>query len=276
MALVFVPDREALFLWGTDVASRSLSFLWLGATSISANLVTPTGLRLVPGAELPLLATAERLAAVPAAELAGLPASVACWALASKLAVELAVRGRLVPTVRRSDGRVEARWAAALSSSDDAAKVAALARSMPPAAHAVPVTVGAERDVWAPDALLRAYLDAVVDALAREARGAPGLPVVAKAGRRAAGPAAGAPWHERWVAALTGPQRGFEAEGFAERSVVAELTRWSEGALGKAIEDPYAVFKQLKQVSMDIRTDMNYPNQMRPDENPGYKTTYKP
>jgi membrane protein YdbS with pleckstrin-like domain len=44
----------------------------------------------------------------------------------------------------------------------------------------------------------------------------------------------------------------------------------------KGIEEPYAVFKQLKQVSMDIRTDMNYPNQMRPDENPGYKTTYKP
>ena len=44
----------------------------------------------------------------------------------------------------------------------------------------------------------------------------------------------------------------------------------------KAIPEPYAVFKQLKQVSMDIRTDMNYPNQMRPDENPGYKTTYKP
>jgi hypothetical protein len=44
----------------------------------------------------------------------------------------------------------------------------------------------------------------------------------------------------------------------------------------KAIQDPYAVFKQLKQVSMDIRSDLNYPNQMRPDENPGYKTTYKP
>ena len=43
----------------------------------------------------------------------------------------------------------------------------------------------------------------------------------------------------------------------------------------KAIENPYAVFKQLKQVSMDIRSDLNYPNQLRPEENPGYNTTYK-
>jgi membrane protein YdbS with pleckstrin-like domain len=43
----------------------------------------------------------------------------------------------------------------------------------------------------------------------------------------------------------------------------------------KAIQEPYAVFKQLKQVSMDIRSDLNYPNQLRPDENPGYNTTYK-
>jgi hypothetical protein len=43
----------------------------------------------------------------------------------------------------------------------------------------------------------------------------------------------------------------------------------------KAIENPYAVFKQLKQVSMDIRTDIQYPNQYRPEDNPGYKTKYR-
>lgn len=44
----------------------------------------------------------------------------------------------------------------------------------------------------------------------------------------------------------------------------------------KAIEDPYGVFKAIKQVSVDIKTDWNYPNQLRPEENPGYKTTYTP
>jgi hypothetical protein len=43
----------------------------------------------------------------------------------------------------------------------------------------------------------------------------------------------------------------------------------------KAIENPYGVFKQLKQVSMDIRSDLNYPNQYRPEENHGYRTKYK-
>ena len=41
-----------------------------------------------------------------------------------------------------------------------------------------------------------------------------------------------------------------------------------------AISNPYEVFKQIKKVSVDIKTDWNYPNAMRPSENPGYKTKY--
>lgn len=44
----------------------------------------------------------------------------------------------------------------------------------------------------------------------------------------------------------------------------------------KAIDDPYGVFKAIKKVSVDIKTDWNYPNNLRPEENSGYKTTYKP
>lgn len=43
-----------------------------------------------------------------------------------------------------------------------------------------------------------------------------------------------------------------------------------------AISNPYEVFKQIKTVSVNIKTDWNYPNQLRPSENPGYKTEYKP
>jgi len=42
------------------------------------------------------------------------------------------------------------------------------------------------------------------------------------------------------------------------------------------ISEPYAVFKRIKEVSVDIKTDWNYPNAMRPDTNPGYKTRYEP
>lgn len=42
-----------------------------------------------------------------------------------------------------------------------------------------------------------------------------------------------------------------------------------------SIKDPYGVFKLVKQTSVDIKTDFNYPNALRPDTNPGYKTKYE-
>ena len=40
------------------------------------------------------------------------------------------------------------------------------------------------------------------------------------------------------------------------------------------IQRPYEVFKDLKEVVMDIKTDINYPNEYRPDVNKGYNTRY--
>lgn len=42
------------------------------------------------------------------------------------------------------------------------------------------------------------------------------------------------------------------------------------------IENPYDVFKFFKKVSYDVKTDIEYPNKFRPQENPGYQTDYKP
>jgi hypothetical protein len=41
------------------------------------------------------------------------------------------------------------------------------------------------------------------------------------------------------------------------------------------IANPYEVFKQLKQVTVDVKTDWSYPNALRPGVNPGYLTRYK-
>ena len=41
------------------------------------------------------------------------------------------------------------------------------------------------------------------------------------------------------------------------------------------IENPYDVFKRIKEVSVDVKTDWNYPNAIRPDTNPGYRTRYE-
>jgi len=40
------------------------------------------------------------------------------------------------------------------------------------------------------------------------------------------------------------------------------------------IPDPYNVYKMLKQMSLDIKADIYYPNIMRPGENNGYNTKY--
>lgn len=40
------------------------------------------------------------------------------------------------------------------------------------------------------------------------------------------------------------------------------------------IQNPYVVFKDLKEIVMDIKSDMNYPNDFRPESNPGYNTRY--
>lgn len=43
-----------------------------------------------------------------------------------------------------------------------------------------------------------------------------------------------------------------------------------------SIENPYEVFKLVKQTSVNIKTDFTYPNALRPDKNPGYNTKYEP
>lgn len=40
------------------------------------------------------------------------------------------------------------------------------------------------------------------------------------------------------------------------------------------IQRPYDVFKALKEIVMDIKSDINYPNEYRPETNKGYKTRY--
>lgn len=44
----------------------------------------------------------------------------------------------------------------------------------------------------------------------------------------------------------------------------------------KNIENPYEVFKFFKKTEFDVKTDINYPNKLRPTVNPGYNIGYKP
>ncbi len=231
MPLVFLPDRRELFLWGEGQAVRGSNGLASHGKPAAATVIAPNKRAEVDGVALPLFETVARLAVIPAADLPALSGSIATWALASKLALDLVSRERVVPTVARREAAVEARWGAALSAAEDASQVAAIARSMPPSAHAVSAPGGRDREVWAPEALLRAFLDAAVDALVRAARGAPDLPAPERPRRKRHDDDYTA-WEQRWRAALEGSDGTFEAAGFAERTLAEDLRRWSQPALG--------------------------------------------
>jgi hypothetical protein len=196
------------------------------------------------GIAIRLLDALPILAAMTSEEAARAPASVAAWSYAAKLALELVGRERVVPRLQEGqDGRAEARWSIALSLSDDADRVKTLAQTFPPAAHAVRVEVDAPAArgrgrtgsvtrvaVWAPDALLRAFLDIVADAILRAAAGAAGTRHGGepRQKREAAPPR----WEQRFVAALTSGVPAFGIAAFRDRGLLDEVTNWSQAALG--------------------------------------------
>ena len=143
MPLVFLPEAEALFLWSEGQLSHVLSELEQAGESWTAQLIAPDGLRATRGRKLPLVQSATKLALVPASELSTLSGSLAVWSLASKLALDLLARERVVPTIARVAGRIEARWAAASSASAtrSAASSRSWARADPSACSRISATI---------------------------------------------------------------------------------------------------------------------------------------
>ncbi|WP_411978259.1 DEAD/DEAH box helicase [Streptomyces scopuliridis] len=90
--------------------------------------------------------------------------AAACWGAASLHALQLAGRGRLLPGLTASDHDA---WRAGPLDADDIAQLRAIAAAMPPEAHAVPVPDLSPLQLPDPEALVRAFLDAVADSLPR-------------------------------------------------------------------------------------------------------------
>lgn len=42
------------------------------------------------------------------------------------------------------------------------------------------------------------------------------------------------------------------------------------------LENPYFITQKLQKIVVDIKTDISFPNNLRPDENNGYNTKYRP
>ncbi|MEU0525711.1 DEAD/DEAH box helicase [Streptomyces niveus] len=90
--------------------------------------------------------------------------SAACWGAAALHALHLSARGRLLPGLTASDHDA---WRAGPLDADDIAQLRAIAAAMPYEAHAVPLPGPLPLRLPEPEALVRAFLDAVADALPR-------------------------------------------------------------------------------------------------------------
>ncbi len=232
MHLIYLPEQNAFFSWTDDRASSAELLLSLSGTPAQTELLTHSGRKTLDGVLHPLLETFSKLVVLPNHDLTRVSASVASWGLASKLATDLVVHGRVVPVIAREGTRTEARWVAAIGGRAETEKIEAIAKFMPPAAYALPVANSGPRDVWAPETLLRSYLDAITDALVRAANQTAAPTVVAPPVNKFAPPVALPPWPQRWRAALSNTERNFVTDAFTERAVLESLERWSEPAQG--------------------------------------------
>jgi superfamily II DNA or RNA helicase len=243
--LVYVPRAAGgpgLFLWPAPAehghAEPVARLAALGRPAAVRLVTDRLVVEEVQGLALPLLDGVAALVGLDAADLARVPASVAGFSLAAKLALDLVARERILPLVQPGRHGSEARWGVSLALAEDGERFARLARALPPAAHAIPAGGGPRRrgrrgrrgrtapTVWAPEALLTEFLDATADALVR--RAVAGLPLPRNG--------AGVRWEVRWAAALTGSDAAarFGGDGFAERTLLDELAGWAAPARGAA------------------------------------------
>lgn len=117
---------------------------------------TAPALTLTVGEALPLLVRARR---DPAAH----PAT-ACWGAAALHALRLVARGRLLPGLTATGHDA---WRAGPLDPDDIAHLRAIAAALPHEGHAVPLPSPGPLRLPEPEALVRAFLDAVADTLPR-------------------------------------------------------------------------------------------------------------
>ncbi|WP_369195093.1 SNF2-related protein [Streptomyces djakartensis] len=118
--------------------------------------------RTVPALSLPVEAALPLLVRArhdPAAH----PAT-ACWGAAALHALRLTARGRLLPGLTATGHDA---WRAGPLDPDDIAHLRAVAAALPPEGHAVPLPGPGPLHLPEPEALVRAFLDAVADTLPR-------------------------------------------------------------------------------------------------------------
>ncbi|MDI3385207.1 DEAD/DEAH box helicase [Streptomyces sp. B-S-A8] len=140
---------------------------------------TAPALTLPVDAALPLLLAAHP----PARPHPSVHPATACWGAAARLALRLVARGRLLPGLTADDRDA---WRAGPLESGDFEQLRAIAAALPYEGHAVPLEDAVPLQLPQPEALMRAFLDAVADCLPRTPAAAHsvGAPFAARAPQR--------------------------------------------------------------------------------------------
>ncbi|NSC25146.1 ATP-dependent helicase [Streptomyces albus subsp. chlorinus] len=177
------PRRSRIAFWHPDSTPPALLAEDLAAESVELTVVTPgddgVGTRTVPAVTLPVQAALPLLSRAYAAwgpdsaltspeqsarhEPQADP-TVVFWGAATLHALRLAAMGRLLPGLSQQDHDA---WRLAPLHAEDSVVIGDLAAAMPPNAHAVPLPGDGPPRMPAPEPLVRAFLDAVADALPR-------------------------------------------------------------------------------------------------------------
>ncbi len=209
----WAPDRH-VFLWSpTTAVDDALDELTERSVGEVVSRVVATAwdrVRREPvrGRDLTLAQAVPLLMAVQAD--AAVSDSVRAWSLAAKLAVELAARSRVVPTV--VDG--QARWRALLSDPEDRERASEIARGLPPAARAIPTKAQGPVLLQPADEVVRSFLDAVLDGLHRQDVWP--------------GPSRG--WVRELADALRGDRAQFRPQDARQQALPERIAAWSAQA----------------------------------------------
>ncbi|HSK98370.1 MAG TPA: SNF2-related protein, partial [Euzebyales bacterium] len=143
-------------------------------------------------------------------------ASIQTYARAARLAAGMVVEHQIAPVLHQADDRVVSHWRALLPAGGRAADtLAALADALPAAGHPLPRDGTA---VWHPYALLHAFVDAIVDALAREPEAGRVSPARPRARLL--------PWTARWLEAAVDRADATVPLGVEQGEIVAGVREW--------------------------------------------------
>ncbi|MFJ2825171.1 DEAD/DEAH box helicase [Streptomyces toxytricini] len=186
---VFLPDpvprRGRLAFWAPEGAPLPDAAGIPGAEAALIDVVRPHGrgvrTRVVPAVVLPVAGALPLL--VRAARSPGAHPATRAWATAATQALALVARGRLLPGLTADDTDA---WRAGPLAAEDVAALRAVAAALPAEGHAVPLPGRRPVSLPEPEALVRAFLDAVADCLPRTpaAPVAAGLPFAAQEPQR--------------------------------------------------------------------------------------------